>query len=118
MPKALPDDVTLRGLTSKLTKPEIFVRDVLGVMHRAAKDHGRPIVIRLGKTGTGSLPNYRVEDAATQVPIKAIDGNGHGPWKESENFTAPANWSSLVMTRADVEDVLSNITGFKRKAVT
>ena len=115
VPKALPDDVTLGDLTSKLAKPENFLRSVIGVMRSAAKVHG-DVVIRLGITGTGRLPNYRIEDAATRTPIKAIDGNNHEPWTGFEDFAAPANWSSQVMTRADVENVLSGITGFKRNA--
>jgi len=107
--------VTLRELTPKLSKPETFVRAVIGIMHGAAKEHG-DIVIRMGTTGTGKLPNYRIEAASTLEPIQAIDGNGHKPWTGAEDFTGPANWSTATMTRTDVEDVLIGITGYKRPA--
>jgi len=107
--------VTLRELTPKLSKPEAFVRAVIGVMHSASKQHG-DVVIRMGTTGTGKLPNYRIEAASTLEPIQAIDGTGHKPWTGEEGFTGPANWSTATMTRTDVEDVLIGITGYKRPA--
>ncbi len=115
MPNALPRDVTLEDFVTTLDDPVKFIRGVIGVIHENAKEHG-DIVIRFGITGTGRLPNYRIEDAATNTPIKAIDGNGHRPWKPHEEFTAPDNWSTRTMTRTQVEDVLSSLTGFKRRA--
>ncbi len=110
----LEANVTLRDLVGKLNDPVAFIRGVIGVMHETKKEHG-DVVVRLGLTGTGKLPNYRLDSAVTGQPIQAFDGNGHGAWKGEEDFTAPTNWSTEAMTRTEVEDVLAELTGFKRK---
>ena len=55
MPKALPKDATLHDVLPSLEKPESFVRQVVGVLHEATKEHGN-VVMRLGVTGTGAKP--------------------------------------------------------------
>ncbi len=114
MTNTLPDDATLRDLLATLDNKDAFVSQVFGVAHHASKEHG-DIVIRLGVTGTGKVPNYRIEDATSGMPIIAINGANHQPWPEGEEFSAPNNWSRATMTKAQIEELLGEIRNFKRK---
>ena len=111
MSNPLPKDATFKDLKTPRDSTERFVRNVLGVMGKAQKEHG-PILVRMGVTGTGQAPNYRVEDP-TGRPIFAIDGANHQPWPEGESFEGSENWSSASMLYEDVEEILRSITGYK-----
>jgi hypothetical protein len=113
VPNTLPKDVTLRDLLQKFENPDDFVRRAFGVLHDASKEHG-DVVMRLGLTGTGKRPNYRLEEAATGRPIVAIDGNNHQPWPGDEDFTSAANWSERVMSKNEVAELLAEIRNFRR----
>jgi hypothetical protein len=110
MAGTLPPDVTLRDLGSTLADPRQFVASVRAVMRRYAKTHGT-VVVRLGITGKGQLPNYRIEHAGSGTPICAIDGNSHREWPEGADFRAPGNWSTATMTYDEVEELLRAIIG-------
>ena len=112
MSKALPKDATLHDVLPSLDKPESFVRQVVGVLHEATKGHGN-IVMRLGVTGTGQAPNYRIEHAAGGAPIMAFDGANHKPWPDGENFSSASNWSEAVMTKDEVANLLGAIRGYR-----
>ena len=112
MPNSLPKNATLRDLLPTLEKPESFVRQVVGVMHEATKEHGA-IVMRLGITGTGRAPNYRIERSEGGAPIMALDGANHKQWPEGENFAAAPNWSSAIMTKDEVANLLGEIRGYR-----
>lgn len=113
MSRTLPDAATLRDILWNLVDADAFVSQVFGVAHRATKDHGE-VQIRLGVTGTGRLPNYRVEHANTGEPIFAVDGANHQRWPNGESFSGLANWSTAVMTKAQVEALLGEIRDFQR----
>lgn len=110
----LPKDSTLRTVMPMLADPDAFVSRAFGVMHRQTREHGH-VAMRLGITGTGQFPNYRIEDAATGRAIVAIDGANHEPWPEGERFDAIGTWSEATMSREDVEALLGEIRNFKRK---
>ena len=110
MPPPLPKDATFKDLRTPRVETERFLRNVIGVMHKAQKEHG-PIMVRMGITGTGQAPNYRIEDPDGQ-PLQAIDGATHAPWPEDARFSGSDNWSSAAMSRGDVEDILSSMSGY------
>ncbi len=110
MTTALPADATLHDLRSSPAERVAFARKVLGVMHKA-KAHGT-VVMRMGITGTGQEPNYRLEDASG-TPFLALDGANHHPWPEGSNFGDPRNWSTVTMSYEDVGNVIRSITGYK-----
>ncbi len=110
MPSALPKDATFKDLRTTRGNAERFLRNVLGLMGKVQKDHGE-IVVRMGTTGTGQAPNYRIEDP-TGVPIFAVDGANHQQWPEGERFEGSENWSSATMTYKDVQEILRSITGY------
>lgn len=114
MPKFLRPNATLQDLQSAPKEREAFIRRALRVMHSESKGHGA-VTLRLGTTGTGQLPNYRIEDAAGAV-IVAIDGNNHQPWTDNVSITSPVNWSTVTMSHTDVENALADLTGYTKSA--
>lgn len=112
MPNSLPKNATLRDILPSLNKPESYVRQVVGVMHDATKEHGQ-IVMRLGVTGTGRIPNYRIERAESGTPVMALDGANHKRWPDGENFAAALNWSTTVMNKEEVAALLGEIRGYR-----
>ena len=112
MSEPLKKNATLRDLLSSLDKPESFVRQVVGVMHEAAKEYGE-IVMRLGVRGTGRAPNYRIKRAEGGAPLMALDGANHKRWADGENFAAAPNWSSAIMTKHELANLLGEIRGYR-----
>lgn len=110
----LDPDATLRSVISSLLDPDDFVSRAFGVVHVATKEHGS-VLMRLGVTGTGKLPNYRLDSAATGQPIVAIDGNNHAPWAGPSDISRPDNWSTATMTKGEIEALLGELRNFKRK---
>ncbi len=110
----LATDATLRDLLSRLADPDAFVSRTFGVMHKAAKTYG-DVRMRLGITGTGQYPNYRIEDADGQ-PLMAINGANHEPWPEGETFDGAGTWSQASMTKQEVESLLGEIRNFARRS--
>ena len=109
----IPKNATLRDLLSGLSDKDAFVSGVFGVAHRAAKERGE-INVRMGVTGTGKFPNYRVEDAAG-LPMYAINGANHERWPEGEEFSAPENWSTETMTNEEVKDLLAEVRNWQKR---
>lgn len=107
-------DATLRDAKSGLADPEHFISQAFGVMHRIAKDHG-DVRLRLGVTGTGQFPNYRIEDANSGEAVAALNGANHEPWPEGEKFDGVGTWSESTMSKQEVEELLGEIRNFSRK---
>ncbi len=97
-----------------LPKAESFVRKVLGVMLQHKRAHGS-VMMRLGITGTGQAPNYRIETEAGE-PIVAIDGANHEPWPEGASFEGSENWSTATMSEQDIKELIGEIRPFAPKA--
>ena len=114
MAAIIPKDATLRDVRSMLPKAESFVRKILGVMLEHKQGHG-PIIMRLGITGTGQAPNYRLENTKGQAVV-AIDGVTHTPWPAHERFDSSGNWSTATMTEEDIKQLIAEIRPFAPKA--
>ena len=110
--QGLEKNATLRDVSRTLDDAEEFVRRVSGVMWEAHKAHG-DIVMRLGITGAGRRPNYRLETASNGQPFEAIDGNNHEPWPPGFDYGAPANWSTATMTLDDVRSLLGELRAIR-----
>ncbi|MDT0507602.1 hypothetical protein [Novosphingobium sp. MMS21-SN21R] len=113
MANTLAPDSTLLDLSGKIDDLEDFVRQVFGVMRLASKEHGAALIMRLGITGAGRAPNYRLEMVETGQAVMAIDGANHRPWPDGSRFDAPANWSSSTMTLEQVQQLLGDIRGWR-----
>lgn len=117
MPFQLPPDSTLLSVRSGLADAEDFVRQVFGVMHDVQR-HGGSVTMRLGITGKGRLPNYRLERASDGAVIDAIDGNTHRSWPEGAQFYGEKNWSSIVMTTEEVRSLVGEIRGRRAQSTS
>ena len=113
MSSPLPIDATFENLRVSRQHIERFVRSALDVMRKAKKEHGE-VFARMGITGTGQAPNYRIEDASGR-PLFAIDGANHQVWPEDGRFEGAGNWSTASMSFHDVEVILRSLTGYRGK---
>ena len=109
MSTTLAPDSTLRDLKTTMDGPENFVRQVVGSMMRIGKQVGEPVVVRLGVTGKGRAPNYRIETVAEQRLVAAIDGANHSAWPEDVRFDATSTWSTATMTLPEGQMLLGDI---------
>ena len=109
--KILSEDATFDDLRVSPNQAERFLRNVLEVMRTAQKTQSE-VRARMGTTGTGQAPNYRLEDTSGW-PFLAIDGANHQPWPEGESFEGAENWSSVTASYEDVEKMLRSMTGYK-----
>lgn len=110
----LSKNATLRDVRALLANPEDFVRKAFGVIRTAWKeDNG--VTLRLGITGTGQFPNYRIESSGG-IPILALDGANHQPWPDGEQFDGVGTWSSTTMSKNEVEELLGEIRNFPKKS--
>src|SRR5439155_17525249 len=76
MPQStIASDAILSDVVATLHKPKEYVRRVLGNMFEFKKTHGAA-VLRLGTTGRGIVPNYRVQkDHDSLSPLVALIEN-------------------------------------------
>lgn len=106
MAGSLPRNVTLWDLRTSLQNEDTFVSQALDQLRRARKVHS-DVCLRLGITGAGAAPNYRLETQG-QVLV-AIDGANHRPWTGDYDASRPDNWSEATMSYDDVADLLRAI---------
>ena len=59
----LVPEVTLRDLPRSLSDGTDLIALVGTLMFRTRRDCGHEVVVRLGRTGTGNAPNYKIEHA-------------------------------------------------------
>src|SRR5947209_5489022 len=73
MPKKehIAPDATIANVMSSLSQPEDYLCRVLQTIHEMRKAHGE-VTVRIGITGQGKMPHYRVDDTAGK-PIQAFD---------------------------------------------
>lgn len=124
----LPPDATLTYIIDNglLNKPSDWIRDVYRNLLSLPKDRG-PYCVRIGLSGTGHGPNYRIEPlhepeetpedrlaSITNIPDtprwayllalnNAYDGRSH---KHSTKLSGLArdNWSAKTSTEQDIKD--------------
>ena len=106
MRKQLSADVTLWDVRASLKDEDKYVREALQTLRKERAAHP-DVALRLGITGTGAVPNYRVE--ADGVALYAMDGATNSRWPAGFDFSNPENWSEKTMTFSEVEDVLKAI---------
>lgn len=126
---AIPPDATIVTIMRKLKNPEEYVRPLLGNMHACLKAHGNASV-RIGVTGKGITPHYRVGYGAvldfdgiklageeipgieaTVIPglealFGAFDGRNHRPMNYDVEALREGHWSSQPMNYDEVAAVL------------
>lgn len=131
----LPLDATIINVLATLAKPEGYVRGMLENMYACKREHGNTTA-RLGITGGGVAPNYRIEfendDYALKVGgvsffkigiVGVFDGRSHKLIEWIDNVAQEdgipvhdSHWSNRAMTIDDVSMFLGRIRGTKRRS--
>lgn len=117
MPKTLPPDATIATVYAHLTHQQEYVRGVLQAMRQCNAKHLNSSV-RIGVTGTGQKPYYRVSylpHAGGDDEIFGSFYDNHEPFEIG--FAATPNWSSRSMSFVEVQDFFADAIGFKGKKV-
>ncbi|SRR6266849_7097093 len=128
MSTILSSDATIADVLATLAKPESYVRGMLENLYECKGEHGSA-ESRIGITGGGKAPNYRVEFSLPQNSLGlkigilgVFDGRTHKPieWIEEiaeEKEEMPVkdeHWSSRSMTLNEVARFLGQIRRSKR----
>jgi hypothetical protein len=126
MPKSLPSDVVLTDDAIRLKHPVRYVRQVLGNMFDFKKEHGE-VHLRLGTTGTGSAPHYRLQkdptnagasvgeivahlhDGSDAEYFSAFSGLNHKLIEWGKDELIISNWSKRSMSLDEVQQFLGEL---------
>lgn len=117
MPKIAPD-ATIADILSTLDKPEEYLRGIVGNLNECQRTYGDAWV-RIGITGRGIVPHYRVEmpaeAAGTPVPWpwKVFNGRNHKTLVD-EDLLRDEHWSKRSMTLEETRKLLGEIRMMKR----
>jgi hypothetical protein len=121
----LPAETTIGDVVSSLDDPIAYVRGVLENMTACRRKHGSATV-SIGLMGTGKAPHYRV--APQNFILDVVEGKDlsayfvahHGrshqemtDWGSDE--LRVTHWSRGSMTYEQVQGLLGELRGFKRK---
>lgn len=115
---------TVRDVVATLNDPEDYVRGVFGNMMAFRRRRIEPAV-RIGATGEGLMPHYRIEPASTGNSLKAMaDDIGsfiehviafNGRNHRDMNWTAfqlqGDNWCRAVMSVDEIRTLLGELRG-------
>lgn len=110
MPKKLPPDSTIATVFPHLVHQLNYVRGVHEAMRQALKVHPNAFV-RIGVTGTGQKPYYRVFSRDPSTNHETIYGSfydNHDPLEEG--FAITNNWSTADMSFEEVTAFLKQQT--------
>ena len=103
MPRKLPSDATLEWVWPHLAHQTEYVSGLLHKMKQCTKENGTAFV-RIGVTGTGQKPYYRIFSRNPESRFEIIYGSFYDNHQELENgFAATNNWSSSNMSVELVE---------------
>jgi hypothetical protein len=139
----LQRDATIAVIVSRLRDPAEYVRRVLQNKKNCKDEFRQPVVVRIGITGEGVAPHYRIEPeeglsnaigrqllvpnpqeeldgeiAYTNAAFyRAYNGSSHehqSAWGHRE--LQSESWSNHSMTFEDVRKLLGDLRGFKAKS--
>ncbi len=114
MSEAIPRDATIREVLSTLKSPDAYVAGVFGKVNECRRAHGNAAV-RIGVTGKGLMPYYRVIFDAEQGEPDINDRifgayfDNHTPLEWTTAESSNALWSSRFMTYDEVRALLAEI---------
>lgn len=124
----LPQDATIADVLATLAKPESYVRQMLQNLYDCKRVHGNAEA-RIGITGGGFAPNYRVEflhpenSFGFKIGIQGVfDGRSHKliQWideiaQEDGIPVRDEHWSDRTMMIDDVATFLGQIRAAKKR---
>lgn len=137
----IPKDATITVIRGRLSDPDAYLRGVLGNMILCRKRYGTAVV-RIGTSGEGRAPHYRVQPAETYVDATmrevfavgdpealareeertntslytAYHGKSHEPLKWGKKELQDVSWSDRWMNIEQVQSLLGEVRGIKPKA--
>ena len=91
---SLPPDATIATISHLLAKPADYIPAVFGRLNADHRAHA-PATVRIGLTGEGKFPNYRIEHANGLTG--PFSGQTHDSLANAEN-AQEETWSQLSMT--------------------
>ena len=112
MANQLPKCATIISVYDDLTYPSKYCRSVLQRMRECVREHGKTAV-RIGITGSGQKPCYRICYADEQGAEKV-----HGSWWDmgdplSTEDAVTQNWSTESVSYKELEDFLASRLGYE-----
>jgi hypothetical protein len=125
----LPEDAMIADITASLDNPADYVRGVLGNMVEYRKEHGSAVA-RIGITGRGIAPHYRIEpisesnqfidDILTggddlEKHFVAFHGRNHKRLDWSSQELRGSHWSRGRMDFEGVQRLLGELRNYKAK---
>jgi hypothetical protein len=136
----LARDATIADVLTTLKNPKQYLRGVLENLHacKSQKQMGQKseVVTRIGITGEGIAPYYRIDYSAElsgkglggrtmRATFGAFDGRTHkiiAAFAETSNHREESilvdeHWSTRSMSLEDVQNLLGQIRGFRRKEI-
>lgn len=119
----IPPDSTIRDIVPTLHGATEYVRAVFGNMADFQKEHGGAYV-RIGTTGRGRVPNYRLQFAYSEVTdfvvgedekyFSAFSGRTHRKLEWGSKELQSESWSTRVMNFAEVGTLLGELRNFTK----
>lgn len=126
----LAERATIRDVVGSLTKPEDYVRQVFHNLHEAGR-RGGEVVVRIGRTGDGKAPHYRIDRRAPGFsfradqpaqPIYELVAEFHGRSHKRllavdhpEDVLVEDNWSLAAMTLEEIKGLLGEVRSAKAR---
>ena len=125
MTERISGDATLADV---IQTPEDYLCAVLRHLHRCRKENGGNLVLRIGITGRGIVPHYRIDEHSRWklfdneendnfAAVAAFNGRNHEPLVtegEEPELLHDHNWSTRAMTFDEVKALLGSLRGIKR----
>ena len=124
----IPKDATINDVVEKMRRPDEYVRQLLGHMHKL-KSESPNLVVRIGVTGRGVAPHYRIDrrSVGTAIfgdgpmieftPLAAFHGSSHEPLVpegEEPDILREEHWSTAHMTFEEVQALLGRLRAARR----
>lgn len=122
----------ISDIVDKLSKPEDYVRRVYGNMLAYKNENGAAFV-RIGITGKGRAPHYRLQHSRTVVFLlppddwdekrkveewklyyRAFNGTSHEMMNWSDEQLSENNWSGEEMSLEDIKALLGRLREKKK----
>jgi hypothetical protein len=114
LPKTIPADSTIASVFQYLTHKDNYVRWALQKMRECNKAHGNSS-IKIGVTGTGQKPYYRITYKANGEKIFGSFYDNHEPLEIA--FADTSNWSRKSMTFDELLNFYADAIGHKGKRI-
>ncbi len=128
MEQHLSPDATIADITHLLADAEEYVRRVMGNMVSGPYDRDRAVV-KIGVSGGGTAPNYRIEYPADDQPDMVVlghtfivqpadtySGRSHKELSHLDDlYRRDEHWSTRTMSFADLQNLIGSLRA-KRKS--